>query len=233
MKVAIVGSAPGYERAPYADESWEIWGLNDMYRLWPIGQMPRFTHWFELHGDTALTRARRPEGHFAVIAALGIPVYYFHGDPPAPNAINLDVDLLVRQGRDYFANTNSYQIALALSLGATEIALYGTPLIANREVVVERPCVAYWLGLAEGRGVEVTVHHNEEVGLLAHPYRYAYYDVADRLSSFAASERLFWSLAQWIPAETSRLRSLGRDPNDMAVEELQRDGFTVEVVGAR
>jgi hypothetical protein len=217
MKVAIIGTAPGWELAPWGDPSVEKWGLNDGY-----ARMGEYTsecaRWFELHGDTPLTRARRPSDHFDRIRAMDIPVYYFHGEPLSPTAIRLDVEPLVTQGRDYFTCTNAYQIALALSLGATEIGLYGTPLVSNREVVVERPCVSYWIGQAEARGVRVIVKHHCAVGLMAHPYRYAFEDIEDRKASYDAAYSLFWSLAQWIPREDYRLTVLSQDPSDVALE---------------
>lgn len=206
MKVAIVGTAPGWERAPYGDPSWSIWGLNDLYELWPHDSLPKFSAWWELHGDTPLTRARRREGHFERVKALGIPVYYLHGEQPTPDSIKLDVDALAKVGRDYFACTNAYQIALALSLGATEIGLYGTPLQSNREVVVERPCVCYWIGLAEGRGVKVTVEHSQSVGLMRHPYRYALDDESERVATWEETWEVYRSIFDWLPRESERLR---------------------------
>ena len=204
MKVAIVGTAPGYDLAPYGDPAWEIWGLNDLYSCWD-GDGPEFTRWFELHGDTPLTRSRRPTDHFDRIKAMAIPVYYLHGDPPTSMSVKLDTDALAAVGRDYFACTNAYQIALALKEGATEIMVCGSPLQANREAVVERPCVAYWLGLAEGRGVTVTVRHHNPTGLLQHPYRYALHDQQERESAYDESYRTFWSLAEWIRRESYAL----------------------------
>lgn len=201
-KVAIVGLARGWASAPYGDPSWEIWGLNDLYLIKPDHGASR---WFELHGDTPLTRARRQPDHFEQIAALNIPVYYLQGHPPAPMAVKYPLEAAIRAGRDYFTCTNAYQIALALHEGFDAIALYGTPLQGNREAVVERPCVSWWLGLAEGRGVTVTVHHKQSVGLLCHPYRYALEDVEEREASFAESWAHASSLLAWLPAEAGRL----------------------------
>lgn len=221
MKVAIIGMAPGWERAPWTDSTWEKWGLNDGYLRYDPDTYP-CNRWWELHGDTPLTRARRPPDHFDWFRAFNGPIYYFHGEPPTPSAIKLNVDLLLTHGRDYFTCTNAYQIALALSLGATEIGLYGTPLMSNREVIVERPCVAYWVGVAERAGVRVIVDHDEPLGLMAHPYRYAFDDVRDREASYDAAYKVFWSLARWIPEESYRLSLLSTDPRDMGAEELQR-----------
>ena len=48
-KVAIVGGGPSRRRAPYDDETWEIWAFSS--RAW---RYPRVTRWFELHSMTDL-----------------------------------------------------------------------------------------------------------------------------------------------------------------------------------
>ena len=202
-KVAIVGTASGWERAPWDDPEWEMWGLNDGYLQ--HGADRHCTRWFELHGDTPLTRARRRYDHFERIAEMEIPVYYLHGAPPAPQALKLDVEPLARIGRDYFACTNAYQIALALSEGFTSIALYGTPLMSAREAAVERPCVSWWLGLAEGRGVTVTVDHDFKAALLVHPHRYAYHDAEERETTYWLCKELYNGLYEWLDRESTTI----------------------------
>ena len=202
-KVAIIGLAGGWQSAPWGDPSWERWSINDGYLL--FGPDRKCTRWFELHGDTPLTRARRNPDHFDRIRAMDIPVYYLHGNPPAPNAIKLDADALAAVWRDYFTWTGSYQVALALTEGFLEIAVYGAPLTGNREAVVERPCMAWWLGLAEGHGITVTVHHDDPTGLLRHPYRYALEDHEERTATYYASLALRSSLDAWLPLEAERL----------------------------
>jgi hypothetical protein len=209
VKVAIVGMARvGDGLIPFGQPDWHVWGLNELYRIYNgdgANDHAPFTGWWELHGDTPLTRSRRPPNHFDVVKSMNVPVYYLHGDPPTPTAERLDIDTLAKQGRDYFACTFAYQIAKAMELGATEIAMFGTPLSTNREVVVERPCVTYWLGRAEERGITVSVHHIDPTGLLRHPARYALDDEREREAAYDASYRAFWTLAQWIPQEAQRL----------------------------
>jgi hypothetical protein len=132
-------------------------------------------------------------------------LYYLHGDPPHEKSIRLNVEALAAVGRDYFACTMAYQMAMALTRGATEIAVYGTPLMGAREVVVERPCMAYWIGLAEGRGVLVQVYHREAMGLLRHPHRYAYHDKEEREDAYWATVRLADGLNYWMPEEARRI----------------------------
>ena len=206
MKIAIIGTAPGWERAPWDDETWTRWGLNDGYLQ--HGPDRRCHAWWELHGDTPLTRSRRPEDHFERIADMAMPVYYLHGAPPTPLAVKLDTDALAAVWRDHFACTNAYQIALALKMGATEIALYGTPLAGAREACVERPCVSAWLGFAEGRGVRVTVEHDNRVGLWRHPFRYADDDAPERESTYWEVMRLYSSIYEWTRREAESVMAV-------------------------
>jgi hypothetical protein len=205
MKVAIVGTAPYDEPVPFGDPDWDIWGLNDGYRQFPDDSLPAFTAWWEIHGDTPLTRRRRPLDHFERVAGMGIPLYYLHGDPPNSHAIRLDVDMLAAVGRDYFACTMAYQMAMALLKGAEEIALYGIALMGAREAVVERPCVSYWIGLAEGRGVPVRVYHRQPTGLMRYPHRYAYHDKQEREDAYWIVTGLAQAMNHWLPDEAERI----------------------------
>ena len=49
-------------------------------------------------------------------------------------------------------------IAYALLKGAKEIELYGVNQAGSHEYVEERPAVEYWLGIAVGMGVKVTIN---------------------------------------------------------------------------
>ena len=44
-KVAIVGFAPHNTQTPFADDTWEIWGINRLYSV----LQGRFDRWFEIH----------------------------------------------------------------------------------------------------------------------------------------------------------------------------------------
>lgn len=207
MKVAIFGTAQGWQETPFNDPSYEIWGLNDSYELLSDSQLRRISRWFELHGDTALTRSRRPTEHWQRLSALGergVPVYTLFDLPEVVAAIRLDLVPLVAI-KDYFACTCAYQIALAICEGATTIELYGTPFLGPREALVERPCVEWWLGFADGKGVTTKVHHDYTHGLGRHSYRYAADDPNERLDvlRFVKYERDLASA--WLQSEEVRL----------------------------
>lgn len=203
MKVALVGSASGWAQALELDPTWEVWGLNDQYLLGPQ-VVARATRWFELHGDTPLTRARRPADHWDRLAAFTIPIYTLF---TLPGVVTARVYPLADAAgiRDYFACTFAYQIALALLEGVTDLHLYGTPLTGAREALVERPCVEWWCGYAEGHGVSVQIHHAEPWGLGRQQYRYAAEDQLERRLAYSATLAHQASADFWLPREQDRL----------------------------
>lgn len=48
--------------------------------------------------------------------------------------------------------------AFAIWLGFKRIELYGVRLMESGEPIAARACLEYWLGVAEGRGIETYVH---------------------------------------------------------------------------
>lgn len=172
-KVAIVGGNATRQSAPLADPTWEVWGLNNLHLLDRHGHL-RADRWFELHqvcaqvaSDWAFMHALPPQ----------IPLYVpepFPADVPQAVPFPLDAILARFPGSDFFACTFAYQVALALWEGFTEIGLFGVDLEkgTGRERSVERASVAYWLGLARGMGVAVTLPDGCDV--IHHPVRYGF-----------------------------------------------------------
>ena len=206
MKVAILGTAGGWERAPWGDPAWEIWGLNDLYRQFLPYHRARVSRWFELHGNTPLTRVRRPADHWEALESLHVPVYTLHDLPTVTRTVPYPLaEILAWAPRRYFACTMAYQIALALSEHADAVSLYGLPLTYAREALIERPCVEWWLGYAEGRGVQVSVDHDQPHGLLRQPYLYAQHDREERLHSFRHTRGHHEGTTAWLREEAARL----------------------------
>jgi hypothetical protein len=197
-KIAILGTAGGWQDAPFNDDSWELWGLNTLYKQLSPAQLSRFSRWFELHGDTPITRLRRPDDHWASLEALKVPVYTFHELPTITRVVKFPIQTAIDQGKDYFACTMCYQVALALSEGVTELALYGISLTTAREALVERPCLEWWLGLAEGRGVRVTITKSAEHGLGTHQWRYAFDDQEERTDTYLYVYEYYIGVMKWL-----------------------------------
>ncbi len=169
-RVAILGATPTNRHAPLEDPSWEIWGLNRIlspHYDWQ-GRF-RADRWFELHPMSVQSRE-----DLAWIRTCPVPLYTLGDHPELPLAVRFPLGFVEDLGRDLFSCTFCYQIALAVAEGFKVIGLYGVDLDLGdyRERTLERACVLWWLGFAEGRGVSIVLP--KESRLLNHPKRYGY-----------------------------------------------------------
>ena len=194
-RVAIVGTAPSWKQAPFADPSIEIWGLNDGYACRDAqGRgLPRADRWFELHPlnhmyfrdlhqrviydkDVPKGFYVRPKGHLEWLAdqSKRIPVY-LQGHPPlgfGPNAQRFPIESVEAEFGSYWAAGPSYEIALAILEGFTEIQVWGIHLSTEQEYIDQRPNFEHLLGIARGRGIKVVMA--EQSPVLKHGWKYAY-----------------------------------------------------------
>lgn len=147
MKVAIVGSADtSRDLAPYADESWDIWTLNDMYKV-----APRMDRTFQLH-DPDRVRQLDPEG-WTFITTTQVPVWMHRPVPEVSTAQQYPTETIVKEFGRYFTNSISWMIALAIYEGADEIGVWGVDMAHGTEYAAQRPSCEYFLGIAKGRGI--------------------------------------------------------------------------------
>lgn len=192
-KVAIVGFAPSsMQLAPFGDESWDIWTLNNIYACFDI---PRWNRWFELHPNfreyAPMHDARidpqaivmgdaRPVtkvlNHLDWLQAQPPvnPIFFVEPQPDIPAALPYPLEVIKawcesRKFKPYFTNSISYMIAMALFEHChfgdcyNTIGIYGVDMAANGEYQKERPSVEYWIGLAQGLGVEVVLPKESEL----------------------------------------------------------------------
>lgn len=165
-KVAIIGCGVTRNSAPYYDEEWECWGLNEV-------DQERADRWFELHELKASTKKE-----VEWLKKCKVPIYMIKVHKKIPMSVKFPISKIQNNiggyGRLYFACSFAYQIAFAIYEGFEEIGLWGVnlPTGSPRERTVETACVSYWLGQAEGRGIKI--HIPIEDSLLYHHYYYGY-----------------------------------------------------------
>jgi len=152
MKVHILGKGPGFLDAPALSEEHEVWGLNDI-RLYRESVDILF-HMHDLNVATA------PNKLALVVAEQdGIPLCTLREFEWLSNSFAYPLDEIIEQhGHKYFANTICYMIAYAIHKGATDIDLWGVSLFSNQRDSEERSCVEYWVGVATGKGLNITIH---------------------------------------------------------------------------
>jgi hypothetical protein len=159
-KIAILGFADSWKQAPFADDTVEMWGLNELHKY-----VPRWDRWFELHDSETLGATVRDlsEGeqkrHLEWLSREhGKPIYMqpqFVGR--FPNAIAYPLEAMCQTFGRYFTSSIGYMVALAISEGATWIGLYGIDLASDIEYPHQRPNTEYLIGLARGKGIHVEI----------------------------------------------------------------------------
>ena len=175
-KVALIGPLADAINAPVDNPDWDIWGLNDcaVYTRDSAGRF-RADAWWELHPADDRLWARRPTGYREWLQQLPCPLLAFD-QRLIPLSLVLLTDEALSGGRQFFTCTTAYQIQRAIALGYQTIGVWGMSFRSKREIIAERDCVSYWLGVAEGRGVEVITGER----LLYYPYRYGLDDEHER-----------------------------------------------------
>lgn len=156
-RVAIVARGGTSALAPYWDRGWEIWGL-------PWISYPRLDRAFEMHAEACRPHMgewyRKPDWIIEHEArAPDVPVYC---DPSRLHAFKNAVEyplgeVIAGLPIPTLENSIAYMVALAIHEGVDEIGLWGVHLWAHEEAELALASVSYLIGLAQGKGITVTI----------------------------------------------------------------------------
>lgn len=168
-KVCIVGCAKSKNEVPFKDESFEFWGVNNLF-LTPEMKDRKWDRWFEIHFISQDEHGRylrrfnldfrgQPVNDYLVqLGQTNIPVYMQKKWDMVPTAVEYPVnEMLKRFPRGYFTNSISWMIALAIHEGFEEIHIYGVDMAVASEYNHQRPSCEYFIGIAEGLGIKVAI----------------------------------------------------------------------------
>lgn len=165
MKIALVGSAPASARAaPYADESWQIWGCSPgLY-----GVAPRVTEWFEMHLWEPGQPWFSPEYCQWLKALPARNVTLWTGreiGELTDSKVYPYEEILAEFDPNRFFCTSSlfWMMARAISIGATKIGLWGVDMAATEEYEMQRAGIHFLTYIARARGIEVGVPHEADL----------------------------------------------------------------------
>src|SRR3990167_230195 len=154
-KIACLGGAATLQHAPWHDLTWELWAhascrhlcqrdpdlLFDLHppELWRDGKKknwdPKYPDWLKGNHLPIMMQDRYKD----VPASIKYPF----------------ATMITEFPRGYMTNTMAYMIALALMEGVTHLGVFGCDYRSNSEYGPQRGGAEYWLGVAEGRGVQV------------------------------------------------------------------------------
>ena len=187
-KIAIVGCSDTKHLAPHNDPSWEMWGMNNAYT-----NVPRRTGWFEIHpikftdgkyfrrklirrACGVVKRVRgQMETYIRDLAGLDVPVYMQQHWDAIPKSVPYPLQDITSRFGDYFTNSVSYMIALAIMQGATTIGCYGVDMATGSEYGPQRPSCEYFLGIAVGLGIKIVIP--KQMDLLKTKFLYGFGEV--------------------------------------------------------
>jgi hypothetical protein len=174
-KAVIVGTAETWRKAPWADPSAHIVGLNDAMSL----GFPRIDEWYDLHSfdhmffrdpRTKIVYADqvpkgffvRPAGHLETLQRMAttIPVW-LQDDPPAgwvpTNAQRFPLADLEAKYGDYWASGPAYELLHLYDRGFRDIHIYGIHLATEHEYRLQRPNFEHLIGRLLGPQVSIAV----------------------------------------------------------------------------
>lgn len=156
-KVAIVGFTDHRVEALKLDDSWEIWGLNELYRYMPVD---RFHRWFEIHGREYLCQDEDGQKHIEDLKTMlgDVPIYMQQRHEDIPGSVKFPLEEMCKTlDSEYFTNCPAEMIGLAIAMGYKAISVYGVDMATESEYGSQRCCCEHWLGVAKGRGIDVYV----------------------------------------------------------------------------
>ena len=143
-----------------------------------------------------LTRTGQP--YLQALTQLNCPVYMVEKYETIPNSIRYPLEDMITEfdpklrrlewskpfshsadldWNGYFTNTVSYMIALAIHDGYEEIGIYGVDMATSQggignEYAAQRPSCEYYIGVAQGKGIKVTIP--DEADLLKTRFIYGF-----------------------------------------------------------
>ena len=154
-KVAFLGGAKTLQFTPWHDPTWELWSHASTRHL--CKRDPDLL--FDIHPPSLWRDPKKKNWdpkYYAWIQKNRIPIMMQDAYDDVPAAIRYPFETMITEfPRGYMANQVAYMAALALMEGVTHVAVYGCDYSTNSEYGPQRGSAEYWLGVLEGRGVQV------------------------------------------------------------------------------
>lgn len=165
--LALVGFAPNSRHlAPFDNPEYEIWTLN---HAWNYDWMKRWDVLFDLHTEDHLRRqiekSEEDKKHWEWL-------HQDHGDKiilmqekydDIPNSQRFPIEEMRKRFGNFYTSSFAYMMAYAIYKGYKRIDSYGFDMKADSEYNYQRDSAEYFLGLANGMGIDIGIPQNSEL----------------------------------------------------------------------
>lgn len=201
--VHIVGFAPSWQETPW-DSGADLWGMNALHKV--AGDKP-WTRWYQLH-DLETHHKDDMQEHVGWMVQSGLPLYMWEEHITkyqVPNAIPFPREEVVEMFGGYFTNTVSWMIAHAIYEGREKIGVYGVDMAQDSEYGHQRPSCEYFLGWAQGLGIEIDIPESSD--LLKSPYLYGIEDHSPMRNKLVRRQAELQERRQQIEGQLSQLNN--------------------------
>lgn len=163
--VALTGAAPNTAPwVPFGEEGVEVWMCNEMHAM-PWMREAQVARWFQIHPKWSFIRDNQYKHWEWLQEEHPFPIYMHMVYDDVPSSVRYplpeiqkEIINIVRgesQIKKIFSSTFTYMMALALYEGFERIEIYGIEMILEYEYAYQREMMAYWMGRADGMGIEV------------------------------------------------------------------------------
>ena len=136
----------------------DIWSINHLHKY----DIPPVDRAFEMHSFDNINSPNYHSQEYmdTHIAWLkqehDFPIYMLEAYPEYPSSVRYPIEeMLPMSSKKRFACTFHYMIAMAIAEGYEQIYIYGFDMATNTEYSYQVPGSNFWIGYAEGKGIEI------------------------------------------------------------------------------
>ena len=152
--VSLVGLGPSSHGRKWLRKGWETWGMaTDPWA-------PNYDLIFKMHDsfewEPYELSVRR-------LNEMGRPICLQREIPGITKGFRYPLEDVIGIGRDYFGSSLAYMLGLAILQNRPRIALMGFEMQGQDGYAHQRNNAEYWIGLAEGRGLEIEVSEGSKL----------------------------------------------------------------------
>lgn len=159
-KIALIGTAPTVDFAPFYDPSWEIWSHASCAEKWP-----RVDRAFEMHPECVWRESPHKKHYLKWLQKCRYPLYMLEQFPDIDSSVRYPRERIFGEcrsmiGRLHFGSHGDFMIALALAEGVTHLGLFGMHYIdpvKDGDRFDQLVAFKFWLGVAAGKGVHLVI----------------------------------------------------------------------------